>query len=172
MNTKTILGISFAVVFAVAMISTPAFAGAHPPWLIVSSSVVDAQSSKVTKATVVATGDIPRNTDIFGGYAFPISGNPNWAFLGITTHDPARDSHQNPVGWHPHLVNVDGSLCITGVSQGTNGGITIMGDTLMLRIPNTEIGGTISSGTAFAFFIKSDTSLCPSPLPGLKLVPS
>jgi len=171
MNTKTILGISFVAVFAVAMISSPAFAGAHPPWLIVSSSTVTAQSPMVTKATVVTNGDIPRNTNVFGGYAFPIVGNPSWGFLGITTHDPARDSHQNPVGWHPHLVNVDGSLCIKGVSLATNGGITIKGDTLMLRIPNTEIGGIISSSTAFAFFIVVDTTTCPSPLPGLKLVP-
>ena len=170
--TKWVLGIPLAAVFAFSMIVAPAFAGAHPPWLILDSSTVEAQSSKVTKATIDATGDIPRNTDVLGGYAFPIAGNPNWAFLGITTHDPLRDSHQNPVGWHPHLVNVNASLCIMGVSEGTNGGITIMGDTLMLRIPNTEIGGTISSGTAFGFFIVADAATCPGPLPGLKLVPS
>ena len=157
------------------MMATPAFAGAHPAWLTVESSTVDEQSPKVTKITIVADdadGDIPRNTDVFGGYAFPITGNANWAFLGITTHDPARDSHQNPVGWHPHLVNVDASLCITGISEGTNGGITLMDDTLMMHIPNKEIGGTVNSGEAFGFLIVEDTTTCPGPLPGLKLVPS
>ncbi len=165
-KTKTILGVSFAAIFVISMMASPAFAGAHPDWLTILSSTVEAQNAKVTKATIVADDDIPRNTDVFGGYGFPITGNDDWAVLGITTHDPARDSHQNPVGWHPHLVNADGAGCITGVSEGTHGGINIQGDTLTIHIANKQIGGTITSGEAFSFLIVPDAG-CAS---GLKLV--
>ncbi len=65
MNTKTILGISFAAVFAISMMMLPAYAGGHA---IVISATADEKDGSL-KLSVTTGGDISRFPDALANSA-------------------------------------------------------------------------------------------------------
>ena len=171
MNTKTILGISLAAVFAVTMI-TPAIAGDNG-FLNVTGGGVDNTNPNVTKIIIISETAIPGNPgDVLGGFAW-FTGDEEWPAFAITGHDvgniddnaasppnDVRDSKQNPDGWHPHKVNVDENACITAVSDDTQAGIRVDKNGIMkVTIPTSEIDGTIS-GPASGFHIVPGVEIC------------
>ena len=169
-KTKTILGISFAVVFAVSMIGTAT--ASDDGFLNVTGGSVDNTNPNVTKITIISEEPIPRDAEnVLGGFAWFTDGADEWPAFAITAHnafdseDPdavndVRDSKQNPDGWHLHLVNVDENACITAVSDFTQGGISVDKNGVMkVNVPSSEIDGTIS-GQASGFHIGTGVEAC------------
>ncbi len=170
-KTKTILGISLAAVFAVSMIA-PAMAG-DDGFLTVTGGGVDNTHPKITNITIISEKPIPRDAeDVLGGFAW-FTGDATWPVFAITAHNAGnvddnaasppndvRDSKQNPDGWHLHKVQVDGNICITGVSDDTQGGIKIDKNGVMtVTVPSSEIDGAIA-GSAAGFHIVPGVAAC------------
>lgn len=169
--TKTIpiLGLSFAAIFVVAMIS-PAVAS-DDGFLTVVGGGVDDSKKNTYLAFIDGETDIPKHTDAIGGYGW-FTGGSDWAVYAITTHNvgdvdestkgpnnDVRDSKQNPDGWHAHLVNVDGNACITEVTDDTTAGISINDGNMSVHITKKKIDGAIS-GTAAGFHIVPGVADC------------
>ena len=155
---KTISGASLAVVFITMMVA-PVFAAES--WQHVNSSSVTPLNSEITKATVIAGDNIPRQTSTLGGFAWFYASGPNTVFVAVT-HSGVKDSSQNPNGWHTHNVQLaigasSGSdACITGLGADTFGGIAISGNTINVNVRNSQLTGTLTGG-ATAFTIVTDS---------------
>lgn len=156
MTRKTIIAtLSVAILVAVAI--TPAMATSS--WQHVVSASVTPKNDQTTTLSVTALDNIPRHTDVLGGFAWVYAGGPNTAFVAVT-HSGVRDSNQNPDGWHAHNVKLafgqstGSNACITGLSDA-NVGLSIQGNTLTVNARNSELTGPYS-GTAAAFTIVVD----------------
>jgi len=174
MNTKTILGLSLAAVFAVSMMMLPAYAGGHN---VVTSATADEKDGSL-KLSVTTGGDISRFPDALASSALVFG----YAWADLDTGDVVlatihpnigRDSNQNPDAWHPHqgVLNQQGQasdFCI--LSLGTaQGGIKIKGDTLSLSIETSQTSVTLAGlDGAVAFKVFADAG-CTSG-PGLGVV--
>jgi hypothetical protein len=158
MTLKKTFTVSLVVALAAFMIM-PAMATGPASWQHVVSSSVNSKNSQTSTLSVVASDNIPRHTDVLGGFAWIYSSGPSTVFVAVT-HNGVRDSNQNPDGWHAHNVNLafgaspGSNACITGLSDA-NVGLSIQGDTLSMNVRNSELTGTLSS-TAVAFTIVPD----------------
>jgi len=147
MNTKTILGLSLAAVFAVSMMMLPAYAGGHA--VVISATAAEKGGS--LKLSITTGADIPRfpdalaNSVLVFGYA--------WADLDtgdvvLATIHPTigRDSHQNPDAWHPHpgVLGQEGqrlSCCLTCCILLPRLGIETVSPALVGRFSTTGPSG-------------------------------
>ena len=175
MNTKTILGISLAAVFAVVMIGTPAFAGGYPSWTVVSGNSDDTKGN-ITILTV-DTGDvIPKRADDFVAanavvgfaWAHSVAGDPDTFELVVATIHPTlgRDSHQNPNAWHTHTATLNADLtCLLSIDSTPEGGLSINKDSMSVRIKNADLPSNFSVDAAVGFALNGDEG-CPD-VPGL-----
>ena len=170
MTKRAIWGISLSAVFAVFMIS-PAIAD-DDGWLNVVGGGVDDSNPKIYQILIDSETDIPKHTDVLGGFAWFTEGADEWPAFAFTTHNAGniddnaasppndvRDSKQNPDGWHPHLVKVDENACITDVTDSTQAGITIRDGNMIVQILKSEIDGTIA-GQAAGFHIVPGVAAC------------
>ncbi|MEO9309516.1 MAG: hypothetical protein ABI337_04410 [Nitrososphaera sp.] len=96
MNTKTILGLSLAAVFAVSMMTiAPAVADPIPGYLVIKNSKVKIEDEQL-EAKIMTKGKIPQDGSGGAfGYAILTSGHDN--VLAITTHLCASDSPEQGV---------------------------------------------------------------------------
>ena len=172
MKTKTLLGISLAAVFTVSMI---AGVSASHPWLSVVDSPIDANGNNV-KLTIEAADSIPRNAGpgVLAGFGWGyVSPNPSTHFA-VTTHEPVRDSHQNPDGWHVHNVVLGAtgasglsgatgatgaSACIESLTDYVESGIAVKDDTMNINTNQNTLEGDLAEG-AVAFHINEYPSEC------------
>jgi len=174
MNTKTILGLSLAAVFAVSMMMLPAYAGGHN---VVLSATADEKDGSL-KLSVTTGGDISRFPDALASSALVFG--YAWADLDTgdvvlaTIHPNAgRDSNQNPDAWHPHPAvlgagTADSNFCV--LSLGTaQGGIKIKGDTLSLNIETSQTSVTLA-GLDGAVAFRADVDAGCTTGPGLGVV--
>ncbi|HJU14065.1 MAG TPA: hypothetical protein VJ792_06365 [Candidatus Nitrosotalea sp.] len=159
MISKLVLGAITAAVLA-ALVISPAMATGPASWQHVVSSSVTAKNGQTSTLGVVAADNIPRHTDVLGGFAWVYaSGSPNTVFVAVT-HNGVRDSTQNPDGWHTHNVNLafgaspGSNACITGLAD-TNAGLSIQGNTLSVNVRNSELTGSLTN-SAVAFTIVAD----------------
>jgi len=164
MKTKTILGITLTAVFAVSMIGS---AVAVQSWQgIVPSSVTVSSKGQTTTLSLAATSSVPRHTSALAGFAWFYDGGSKTAFA-LTTHNakqfagthqnPARDSTQNPDGWHAHnvvLANGAGSatFCVADLSNAPIVGLKINNAQVSVIVKNTETTAPFN-GHAAAFSI-------------------
>jgi hypothetical protein len=128
-------------------------------WQHVVSSSVDSKNSHTSTLSVKAADNIPKHTDVWGGFAWLYASGPDQAIVAVT-HNGVKDSHQNPNGWHAHNVQLgapgsNSDACITGLSDA-NVGLSIHGDTLSMNVRNSELTGQLSNA-ATAFTIVPDT---------------
>jgi len=166
MNSKTILAVSFAGVFAIAaVIATPVFAS--DSWLGVDTSNIAAKGAGF-QLTIDATDTIPKNAGVgvLAGFGWFYDGNGPDTVFAVTTHNPVRDSHQNPDKWHAHNVVAGASsdtsiadACIVSLSGYVQAGISIKGDKMKINVPATTLSGTLNQG-AGAFHIVNNASAC------------
>jgi len=166
MNSKTILAVSLAGVFAIAAaIASPVFAS--DSWLGVDTSNV-APKGAAFQLTIDATDAIPKNAGVgvLGGFGWFYGSGPDSVFA-VTTHNPVRDSHQNPDHWHAHNVVAGGTIspgsgtdaCIVSLSGYVQAGISIKGDKMKINVPATTLSGTLNQG-AGAFHIVNNATAC------------
>lgn len=175
MNTKSLLGISFAAVFAVTMLGS-AFADA-PAYSTIKSGTATSNGNGYT-LTATANGEIPRFADEYVNSA-PIFGYAwlNGDFSGViaTIHPAAGDdSNQNPNAWHLHTVSLGfegSSLCVAALGtdhgNGAQGGIKINGDTMTVNISQQQAG--TSGFVAGASFTAAPSGNCIS---GVEVFPT
>ena len=165
MIKTVLLGTTFAAIFAITMISS---ASASDPWLGVDNSVIN-QKGKNVQLLIDATGDIPKNAGegVLAGFGWFYTDGPDSVFA-VTTHNPVRDSHQNPDKWHVHNVVAspsDGTggadACIASLSGYVQSGISIKGDKMQINTNQNSLSGTLADG-AGAFLIVVNATACPN----------
>lgn len=107
MDTKTILGASFAAIFAVSMIMTPAFASGHLS-LVSASAVITGDR---LKADLVTSTAVPLDGSA-GAFGYAILTNGGSGALDnvvvLVTHLGIDDSsHEDPIsGFHTHVLDL------------------------------------------------------------------
>ena len=124
MNTKTILGISLAAVFAIAMIASPIGVDAAGSFLeIKKAKVTIDDDDEFEKAKIKTNAKIPKNGS-GGAFGYGIiSGAGLEAIAVTTTHGGVLDSEaqnddaSNPV-FHNHYVALQNSADGTGLCPG------------------------------------------------------
>ena len=117
MNTKTLLGVSFAAVFTVSMLAAPAFAGVDS---FLNIEDVDTEiktndrnptgkTNERIKVTIETKGDIPIDGTSGFGYGILTDGSID-NVLVLVTHLPIDDSdHEDPTsGLHTHVLDLEG----------------------------------------------------------------
>jgi len=150
MNTKTMLGITFAAICAIAMTTMSVSAVvATPDWIVVDSASKNQQGNLLT-LTASTGDDIPRKPDAYV-QDHAVAGIA-WADLDtgkviIATIHPVlgRDSHQNPDSWHVHtatLVPHDGGspdFCVASIDSTPTSGISIVGNTIGINVKSDKL---------------------------------
>ena len=166
--TKTILGLTMAVVFA-ASVTGVAFAAAS--WVGASGGDADMKNKNTWLLTVNALDNVPRNTSELAGFAwlyesFNLDDDEVDAF-GITIHDAdlngdgkndVRDSLQNKEGWHGHnFVLVagagDATLCVAEIADAPTSGIAIKGDSVKVNVRDSVLADSLQDDTAVGYAI-------------------
>ena len=172
MNSRAILGITLAAVFAFSMILVPAFAGGHI--IIESSEMIKYVKKGEIDLSIKVTAKIPKDeTGLFG-----------WALLGWTktlvlvTHVPAFDDSDfdNKGGaFHTHVLSLtDVTDCTSGLKIDLGEPITDPGyinkvgnDQIKIKkVSLTDLGAKTGPPKVTGFFINDAGevgSLCINP---------
>jgi len=136
-KTKTILGLSLAVVFAVSMLGG-AYASGH---LIIEKASVDATATEIKKAKIDTTGKIPKKGAALG-YGILTTGGD---IIVATTHPGVLDSETQKGDlmspkWHNHYATVGDTVsgCPSGVqvlnlSYESPGKVKVKGDKIEIK---------------------------------------
>ena len=127
MTTKTILAVLLAIGLAVSLTMTPAVyaytfvkdakGDATDPNFDIRQAGLDDSGNPYLKVTGKAGGTTPSSpsqSSLVYAYVFVT----NAGIYAVTSHQ-AEDSGQvgNDLEWHSHLVTLDGSGCVTGISD-------------------------------------------------------
>ena len=144
MNSKTILGISIAAVFAVSILTTSAYAGGLG-FLDIKKASVDSNDNKLKKAIIETFGKIPKKGAALG-YAVgttefdPATGG---TLIVATMHPGVLDSVRQKgdimsPAWHTHYVEVGavaacGGVGVTDISYESPGKLVISGKKLTIK---------------------------------------
>ncbi|HSB57887.1 MAG TPA: hypothetical protein VLD38_08790 [Nitrosopumilaceae archaeon] len=166
MISKTILVLSLTAVFAVSMITSVA---ASYSWLNVDLGNVTVKGQKTIQLTIDASDAIPRNAGVgvLAGYGWFYADGPDTVFA-VSTHNPVRDSHQNPDHWHVHNVVAGSTLsqnpavdaCIVSLSDYVEAGISIQGDIMTINVPAVALTGELGAGPGAFEIVPTDSSTC------------
>lgn len=166
---KTILGMSLAALFAVSIIGT---ASAAVDWqTIVPGSVTTEAKVKNSQLGLTVTNPVDQQTDDLAGFAWFYNTNADgYTGLAITTHNakvaleakknPARDSTQNPDGWHAHNVKLTQvgptTYCVDDLSDAPSVGIAFGQDgSVKVNAPGSAVKSSFN-GFAASFNIVPD----------------
>ena len=153
MTKTTLLGTTLAAAFVISLVGI-ASASSHPSWLGVDDFAINSNSARTTSLVVDATDSIPRNAGpgVLAGFGWFYDDGPDTVFA-VTTHEPVRDSRQNPDHWHAHNVIAGASndssvadACIVSLSGYVQAGIAIQGDIMTVNVPPTTLSGSITTG--------------------------
>ena len=119
-KTKTILGISFAAVFALSMILIPAYAAGH---LAIDKTDVKVKDLDKLKVDIRVTAKIPKDGSA-GAFGYGIFTNGNENVLALTTHGgvldhPSQVDKDDPV-MHAHVLDLmaPSAACIAVAPTG------------------------------------------------------
>lgn len=117
MNSNTILGLSFAAIFAVSMIATQTVS-AESDYLDITKAKLVEKKNHVNMHIKVAgninDGIDPITNEGFFGYAALT--DDFTGVLAVTYHEPIVDSAEQP-GWHAHVVDLTTTTsCISGLA--------------------------------------------------------
>jgi hypothetical protein len=166
--------LAVASVVGLAIAATPG-----PDYLDVASWKATAKNGSTARVSVTSKASVPRHPDAF------IRSNPvvgfAWADLQtskafvVTIHPViGRDSHQNPSGWHAHVVGLAGGatapndFCLAGIEASPTAGITIQGSTVRVEVRRSVLPVAPSAfDTAAGFTVQADAA-CASKL-GVRL---
>ena len=157
MNTK-LLAVIFTLTFA---ISSLGIASAIDWKSIEADSVGTANIGKITVLTLSSEATIPHHTSELAGFAWVYDTNEaGHSAYAVTTHNAkealelkqnvARDSTQNPDGWHAHNVILGGhapansDVCVADLSDAPTAGISFVGNTVLVKAKNSSITGTFA----------------------------
>ena len=157
MNTKTILGISLAAVFAISMTMTAAMADIPGSLTVVSASsdgdthVMEVED-KIKQILANKTGDLIT----FWAFAVPVPGDaPAGTALtvdAITIHHGVNDhqafgkaAQSSPVqSFHPHQAHFDANFCIVGL-ESPKADFKVQHKTVTLEASDTAVA--VATGT-------------------------
>ncbi|HSB83652.1 MAG TPA: hypothetical protein VLD64_04110, partial [Nitrosarchaeum sp.] len=172
MNTKTLLGLSFAAIFTVSMMT---YAFASPSW----TTVTDFNKGSVGNIAVLQLttgGNIPHRADSFVssnavvGFAWA---DLDTAKLVVATIHPVlgRDSHQNPDAWHIHTATLTSGanghpFCLASVDSTPEAGVSINQDSMVVRLNSADLPYALDDIDGAVGFTLNGEPACP-PVPGL-----
>jgi len=158
MNSKTILGISFAAVFAVSMMMVPVFAAGH-----VNLQKVEVKDTGKQSVEINVLGPI---TPTGGPGAFGFGAFGSKAILAITTHggvgpdSEAQTNQADPV-FHTHALQLKTTTpCATGLAVASAsfkevGDLEVTGTTVEVKNISKGKIGTLT-GTVVSFLLSVD----------------
>jgi len=172
MNSKTILGVSIATVFALSMMVLPISAsdGSFLDIIKAQASGNGKNAHIKTAATIPTDG----NSGLFG-YGIPAANG----VLGITSHGGVLDSDaqsglSDPI-FHSHLVTAatDAGICpggvkVTSITFGEVGDVSVHNKMIAVKNIDTNAVGALNPSGAFSFTIgfgTDATSVCLTPHP-------
>jgi len=150
------------------MIASPILsASAQPAYTSVTGFSVTSQGNgNIFTFQVTAGGNIPHVADAYilskgvFGYAWvDSSGN----VVAATIHPGIKDSTQNPNNWHPHTVTLTAG-CVTGLGA-PEGGLSITGNVLTLKLRASDVTFDTTTATALAFVLDSSGCVVSPPPP-------
>jgi len=142
-NTKTILGISLAAVFAISLLGSAYATG----YLTIESASVTATPTEITKAKIYTGEKIPKKGEALFGYGIVTSGTD---LVVATTHAGVLDSQKqkgDPMSpkWHNHYVKLAEDvgcedpvtnplgLRVVDISYESPGKVNVKGDKIELK---------------------------------------
>jgi hypothetical protein len=131
-----VLGAASLIAIAAVSASSPG-----PPYLSVTSFSAHSQNGNTAKLSLTTRSEIPGHPDAF------ISANNNTGFawvdvdtgkaFSVVLHGSApRNSHQDPQGWHVHVVTLTGGAtppndyCMASLDASPTAGISLHGNTM------------------------------------------
>ena len=169
MNSRAILGVSLAAVFALSMIMLPVYAGGH-------LAIQQAEMIKHPKK-----GEINLNIQVGAKIPTDSTGLFGWALLGWektlvdVTHVPAFDDSvfEKKGGFHTHVLTLsDDTDCDSGLKIDVGEDITDPGyknnvggvDISIRNVPLADLGAPTGAPMVTGFFITAeDEDLCVNP---------
>src|SRR4029079_15712586 len=131
------------------------------------------QSAETAKLSLSTRADIPRHPDGF------ISANNNTGFawvdldtghaFSVVIHGSApRNSHQDPEGWHAHVVTLPSGatapndFCLASLDADPTGGINLHGNTMNVNVTRSRLPVAAEAfDVAVGFTVRLD-SACPA----------
>ena len=154
MNTKTILGLSLAAVFAVSILGS-AYAGNH---LVFGANGITVENTGKSQSVEIEIAvNVPSPTGFDYGWAVDSS---NGGFVIVTTHPNIGDDSiaQPPLdAYHTHFLTaeVSGPNCgtsphATSATKNEVGRLSITGDTISVKnVPRGLAGDLAETGFSF-----------------------
>jgi len=176
MNSKTIVAVSLAAIFAVSMfgIHNVIASISGPNYLVVSDFSASTQGSNLVKLSATTGDDIPRKpTDFISAHA--VAGIA-WADLDtgkvfVATIHPTlgRDSNQNPDAWHAHTATLgagtaSSDFCVVSIDSTPTAGISIQGNTISVNVKQNTLAVPVSDIDGAVGFVIDGDSDCGSTL--------
>ena len=159
--TKTIWILAIAAVFAVSMVTIPAFAGGH---LIIEDVTVE-NKGKAQSVHIEVSAPIPSLPAGNFGFAVPTTKG----FLVITSHpDIGLDSNAQPPAeiMHTHFLTAafDGPCApsphVTFATKNEVGRLSVMGDEIWVENVPRGRAGDMSAGGTFSFMLDVRGDIC------------
>ena len=167
---KTLISVALSALAlgGLSAVSSAIAAGPGPAYLNVASFSAEAENGNVAELSVSTGGDVPRHADAFitsklgVGFAW-VNPSSNTVFA-MTIHPTLGvDSTQNPLGWHAHVVSLQGGatspndLCIKSVDSAPHVGISMDDNELEVTVHRSDLPwapGTVKA--AAGFIIQAD----------------
>ncbi len=159
MNTKTIIGISLAAVFAVSMLGS-AYAVGHLIFDDVDGIIVEKSGRNGVNQSVHITVSAGEPSPAGGNYGWAVGPTSNGGFLVITSHPGIGDDStaQPPLDeYHTHYLTAE----VSGPNCGTDnhatfattnevGRLSLMGDEIWVKnVPRGLVGDLPETGFSF-----------------------
>lgn len=173
--------VSIVVAVAISTVTVslllPSFAQQQlpPAYTNVTAASATASSIGINVFEVITAANIPQvpdtyiNNTLAFGYAWRNSTTFPSNAVVATIHPNANLDSQNPNLWHPHTTTINSAGCITGLTT-SQAAVSISDNGLWMKMNATEAVVSSSSFiSASSFKLVSDSTNCPSPLPGLRM---
>jgi len=145
-----------------------------PEWLEVISGSVQALSFGNVQYSITTDGGIPHtpnnfiNSNIATGFAWADT-TTGKAFV-VVIHPTFKDSNQRPLGWHAHIVSLEGGataphdFCVKSVDSAPITAIHLLGNQIKVLADQLPPGETASTLNAVAGFTMQNDNACASKL--------
>jgi hypothetical protein len=121
-----------------------------PMYLSVTSFAAGSQNGETAKLSLTTKADVPRQPDGFisannnTGFAW-VDVDTGYAFSVVIHGSAPRNSHQDPEGWHAHVVTLTGGatapndFCLASLDADPTAGILLHGNTMNVNVTKSRL---------------------------------
>lgn len=141
-----------------------------------SSSNTSSEPPDILLLEITTSGTIPQQPDAYinsvlgFGYAWLDSTTFPSSATSATIHPQLDDGYMIPNNWHTHNMVIDANGCISQLNE-LAAGVMVNGQTIsVITTEGFSAVDTSNLQSAISFEIVNDSTTCPAPLSGLKVV--